>query len=91
MEIEFIYAWHDIAGNAGVIMVLMAYLWFQLGKMDPHGLYYSLLNGMGSLLIVVSLLFKFNLSAFLVEAAWVLISCIGIWRWLKGSNRGLTG
>jgi hypothetical protein len=33
---------------------------------------------------VVSLLFDFNLSALIVESFWVLISAVGIVRWLRG-------
>jgi hypothetical protein len=38
---------------------------------------YSLLNAIGAGLIVVSLLFDFNLSALLMEVFWVLISFVG--------------
>ena len=37
-----------------------------------------MLNALGASLIIVSLLFDFNLSAFIVEAFWVIISLIGI-------------
>jgi hypothetical protein len=36
------------------------------------------MNGIGALLVVVSLLYRFNLSAFLVEAFWFLISVYGL-------------
>jgi len=42
---------------------------------------FSLLNAAGSLLIIVSLLFKFNASAFLVEAFWFFISLLGLIKW----------
>lgn len=77
------YAWHDLAGNLGVVLVLAAYLWLQLDKIDSRGLWYSLLNGLGAALILYSLLYEFNLSAFVVELLWVLISFIGIYRWIS--------
>jgi hypothetical protein len=43
---------------------------------------FSLLNAVGSLLIMFSLVFKFNVSAFLIEVFWFLISLIGLAKWL---------
>jgi hypothetical protein len=76
------FAWYDAAGIAGVAMILVAYLLLQLGRLGALDLHYSLLNLVGALLIVLSLVFDFNLSAFLMEAAWVLISLIGLRRGL---------
>jgi len=42
-----------------------------------------LLNAVGACLIVLSLLVNFNLSAFVMEVFWVLISCVGIYRYLR--------
>jgi len=39
-----------------------------------------LLNALGASLVMVSLLFDFNLSAFLMEAFWFLISLFGLLR-----------
>jgi hypothetical protein len=72
--------WYDLAGIAGVILILIAYLMLQLGRWDGVDLRYTLFNLAGALLIILSLVFDFNLSAFLMEIAWVLISCIGIYR-----------
>jgi hypothetical protein len=36
------------------------------------------MNGIGALLVVVSLLYRFNLSAFLVESFWFVISIYGL-------------
>ena len=36
----------------------------------------------GALLIIISLCFEFNLSAFLIEFFWLLISAIGIRKFL---------
>lgn len=83
------YQWHNLVGILGVIMVLCAYLWLQLERIEPLGFSYSFLNGLGSGLILVSLLYDFNLPAFLVELAWVFISVIGILRWFKGKGSGL--
>ena len=73
----------DFVGNVGVIVLIITYLMLQLNKLSSDGLAYSVLNALGAGLIVVSLLFNFNLSALLVEVFWVLISCLGIYRYFR--------
>jgi len=72
--------WYDLAGLAGVVLILIAYLMLQLGRWGGIDLRYTGLNLAGALLIIVSLIYDFNLSAFLMEAAWVVISFVGIYR-----------
>jgi hypothetical protein len=72
--------WFDLAGFIGVVLIIVAYLLLQLDKLPSSSPRYSLLNAVGALLIIVSLVFKFNLSAFIVEAFWFLISLLGLWR-----------
>jgi paired small multidrug resistance pump len=76
----FAYAWHDLVGNAGVLMILGSYLALQMGRLDAKSVAYSALNAVGAGSITISLLFDFNLSAFLVEAAWVAVSLYGLAR-----------
>ena len=78
-----IYGPMDFLGNIGVVVLIFTYLMLQLNKLSSEGLAYSLLNAIGAGLIVVSLLFNFNLSALLVEVFWVLISCLGIYRYFR--------
>lgn len=73
----------DFIGNIGVVALIIAYLMLQLNKLSSNGLVYSLLNAIGASLIVVSLLFDFNLSAFLMEVFWILISFVGIYRYWR--------
>jgi len=73
----------DIVGIAGVVLLVITYLLLQIDKLQSSGLTYSLLNAIGAGLIIVSLLVNFNLSAFLMEAFWVLISLIGVFRHLR--------
>lgn len=76
------YEWHDILGNIGVVLILIAYLLVQLDRIDTQGLRYSALNGTGALLLCISLMVEFNLSAFLMEASWLVISLYGLFRLL---------
>lgn len=80
------YTFYDALGNIGVFLIIVTYLLLQLQKLPSDGLWYSVLNVIGAFLIIISLLFDFNLSAFIVEAFWVLISLVGIARhyWRRG-------
>ena len=80
-------AWFDLAGFIGVVLIVIAYLLLQLDKLPSSSLSYSLLNAAGALLISVSILFKFNASAFLIEVFWFLISLIGLYKWFVSRKR----
>ncbi len=75
------YHWYDLVGILGVLLVLGSYLWLQLGRLRAESLVYSLANGLGAAGILVSLSFDFNLAAFLIEAAWLAVSLLGVLRW----------
>ena len=77
------YGLLDIFGIAGVILLVITYLLLQVNKLQSAGLLYSVLNALGASLIILSLLDNFNLSAFLMEAFWVLISLVGVVRYLR--------
>lgn len=81
------FEWHDAVGTAGAAIILVSYFLLQMQRLSSRALSYSLLNGLGALLILVSLSIEFNLSAFVVEAFWLLISIIGIVRSLTGRTR----
>lgn len=72
------YAWYDFVGNVGVVLMLFAYLLLQVGRLRINDLSYLLLNTIGASVVLISLLYSFNLSAFLVEAFWLLISIFGL-------------
>jgi hypothetical protein len=79
----------DLVGFIGVLLIVIAYLLLQLDKLPSSSPRYSLLNAAGALLIIVSLVFKFNLSAFIVEAFWFLISVLGLRRSVGARKRNL--
>jgi paired small multidrug resistance pump len=75
------FAWYDLAGSVGVATIILTYVLLQLNKIRSEQLIYSLLNGAGAGLIVLSLVYSFNFSAFVVESLWVVISLYGIVRY----------
>ncbi len=80
------YELHDLIGNIGVGLILVTYLLLQMGKIASESIWYSLANVLGSVLVAISLIYDFNLSAFVIEVAWALISLIGIGRYFWGSS-----
>lgn len=67
-------------GVIGVAMILVAYAGQQFGKMLSNGWWYLNLNLIGSVLILYSLFYQFNLPAVIIETAWVLITLFSISR-----------
>ena len=84
------YSIYDVLGNIGVFLILLTYFLLQIRKLSSESLFYSVLNALGASLIIVSLLFDFNLSAFIVESFWVIISLIGIGRFYLRRGAGKT-
>ena len=72
--------WFDWVGILGTLMTLGAFFLLQAGKIHGNRLAYQLLNLVGAACVLVSLLGKFNISVFLLEATWVVISIYGIVR-----------
>jgi hypothetical protein len=81
------YEWHDLVGNLGVLLVLMTYLLLQMGRMEMRHPAYSGINAAGAMLILVSLAYNFNLSSFVIEIVWLLISLYGLVRWRREAIR----
>jgi hypothetical protein len=77
------YGMVDFLGIIGVGIIVVTYLFLQLGKLRSDALAYSLMNAIGASLIVASLLVNFNLSALLMEVFWVLISLLGVYRYFR--------
>ncbi|MEZ7907101.1 MAG: hypothetical protein QMC26_02425 [Pseudomonadales bacterium] len=76
------YQWYDVVGNIGVLIILVCYLLLQLNKLASSELSFSVFNGLGALLILISLTYEFNLSAFIIELFWLLISLFGVTTYL---------
>ncbi len=75
-----IYGWHDMLGNVGVVLVLATYLLVQLERLSATRPPYLIANALGAFFILGSLVNEFNLSAFAIEFAWLLISVYGLVR-----------
>jgi hypothetical protein len=81
------YSWFDLLGNVGVLLMVVAYLLLQLEKLSSGAVSYLLLNTLGAALVIISLKVRFNLSAFLMEAFWLVISLFGLTKSLLGKRQ----
>lgn len=72
--------WTDVAGLAGVLIILVAYAAATAGRLDPKRALSLTANLVGASLILLSLARAFNLSAAAMEGAWALVSLIGLVR-----------
>ncbi|UHQ18552.1 hypothetical protein LVB87_10065 [Lysobacter sp. KIS68-7] len=77
------FAWYDVVGFTGTLMILGAFAGQQMGKLRGDGVPYQLLNLFGAAGVLVSLFGTFNVSVFVLESAWVLVSAYGLWRGRK--------
>lgn len=77
----------NVLGIIGVIVLLAAYLLIQTNRMSSASISYSLLNAIGSFLILVSLFFFWNLPAGIIEIAWLIISLYGLAKAIRISRK----
>lgn len=81
------YLWSDFVGNIGVFLILLSYVLLQLEKLQSTQLIYSALNTLGAVLVLYSLAFTFNLSSFIIEIFWLIISIFGLTKALRKPAR----
>lgn len=70
----------DMIGLVGVVAYLSAYGLLQLGALKVEDNRYALLNALGALLILYSLIYDFNLASFVTQSAWLLLTAVGFVR-----------
>lgn len=76
--------WYDWAGYLGVALVLLAFFLLQAHRLRGNGLVYQLMNILGALGVMLSLLFgSFNMAAFVMQLAWLLIGIYGVARGVR--------
>jgi hypothetical protein len=68
----------NVGGVIGVALVLLAYAGIHFDWFDPKQLSALLMNLIGSLLILLSMVRAFNFSAFLMEATWAAMAVYGL-------------
>ena len=71
----------DWVGIIGSLMIAGAYFGVSNNYFSPEKLTYHLINLVGSLLILLSLYFKPNPGAILIELLWIFIATLGIYNY----------
>jgi len=80
-------AWHAWVGILGSVLIVGSYLLIQLGRLKITDLNYSLANSLGAVFLIVSLVYEFNLGAMVVECFWLLISLIGLCKFVLSRKK----
>ncbi len=70
----------NLIGLSGMAGFLFAYIMLQRNRWPHDSFIYLVTNFISAILILISLLWDWNLSAFLLECAWGLISGWGLWK-----------
>jgi len=82
---DILFRYADAVGMIGVILILIAYYLLSVNRMSAMSMSYQWLNFWGAWLILYSLFFHWNLSSVVIEAAWILISMLGMYKvWRAG-------
>lgn len=71
---------YHFVGICGVVLYLLAYALLQVGILRGSGYPYTLLNMSAAGCVLVSLAGEFNLSSFLIQVSWIVISIVGLLR-----------
>ena len=73
----------DVFGIVGVTLLIWSYYLVGSGKLSPLTFYYQLCNLIGAVLILISLMFHWNLASFVLELIWAIVGLNGlrvVWR-----------
>ena len=73
----------DHIGIVGVVLTLLAYFLLNMNRVTSKSMSYVYLNLFGSIMLLYSLLFHWNLPSVLIEIAWISISLMGLYRALR--------
>ena len=71
----------NMIGLTGSLILIYCYFLLQTDKISSEDVNYSICNAIGSGLIIVSLIEKWNLPSFFIEAFWLLISLYGVYKY----------
>jgi len=71
---------YDIFGTIGASLFILAYLGTQTGHLRADDPRFPLVNLIGAILILVSLMADWNLPSVIMEVFWILISIYGLFR-----------
>jgi hypothetical protein len=77
------FSFYDLVGLCGVVCSLYCYGRVQWRRDFAKHLSYSVLNFLASIFLIFSLMHRWNLSSFVINIAWGIISLYGVYRCTK--------
>ena len=80
---------HDVIGLLGVLLYLVSFFMLQIERLRFDDYSYLAINIVAAILIMASLYEQFNLSAFLIEVVWAMISIMGVVRRIHRDRRSI--
>jgi hypothetical protein len=69
----------EVVGVIGAFFILFAYFLLEAKKIKFKQFIYPFMNLFGALLVIFSLVYSWNLSAFIILGSWTLISLYGLY------------
>lgn len=73
----------NIIGIIGVVQILLGYFLITRGTLTGENMSYHLLNLVGAIMLLISLMWAWNLPSVIIEFCWMAISLYGIIKILK--------
>jgi len=77
----------NIIGMLGTMLIVGAYVLMQINQLDPKGIWFNLVNLLGAIFLVLSLLVHFNLASLVMEIFWIAASLIGVYSYWRSRRR----
>lgn len=77
----------NIIWLAGTSLIILAYYLTQTWKITPKDIMYTHINFAGSVLLLISLIFHFNLASFILEIIWIWISILWYYNYFNNKNK----
>ena len=65
-------------GVFGFLVYIGSFAALQLRLIDGNGLAYSLANLVAASLVLISLIYDFNLASALIQVSWIIVGVVGV-------------
>ena len=70
---------YNTVGFLGTVLYILSYLLLQMKKIDS-GIMYTTMNLFAAIFVIISLIKYWNAPIFVIQAVWVIISVVGIYK-----------
>lgn len=77
--------WFDVLGLTGTFLIILSFCLVQSGRTSSFSAFYLYSNFLGSVFLLISLCYDWNLASVAMQILWMSISVYGLikHRWLK--------